>query len=289
MISSHTQSDHPDEEWSSIIRYKIIISSNKIQDDSYLRPSVGLSSSAKTAITICPANMVTVASCLVSRQSAMSLPVHQWKHPVPSNLIYIQHKPVIIMEQIITWIPEQLRTRHPQEYHPPRVSSVWALLHSPLSYPGQDHDHVCNTEQYWLILHLACLLPTHFSGPYSPSHSGNIQILLLPVFCRNISWYLPHLSHSHGTPCTYTESKGSWTNFIFLYAWYISAFVRRKFKFLCLPQWFRGILKGVDTRILKFWCLEAEIYGMQILKRKIYFSTPFSLNNTGTCSRTKLS
>ena len=35
----------------------------------YLSPSVGLSSSAKTATTTCPANMVTVASCLVRRHS----------------------------------------------------------------------------------------------------------------------------------------------------------------------------------------------------------------------------
>ena len=70
----------------------------------YLSPSVGLSSSANTATTICPANMVTVASCLVRRQSDISRPAHQWKQPVPSNLIFqklfVIHKDV---QNISTW------------------------------------------------------------------------------------------------------------------------------------------------------------------------------------------
>ena len=47
-------------------------------------------------------------------------------------------------------------------------------------------------------------------------------------------------------------------------------------KFLCLPHTIRGIFCGVGTRILKIWCIEAEIWAKQKFKCKIVLSTPFT-------------
>ena len=46
-------------------------------------------------------------------------------------------------------------------------------------------------------------------------------------------------------------------------------------KFLSLPHIIRGILCGVGTRILKIWCIEAEIWPKQKFQCKVFLSTPF--------------